>query len=388
MAGEPVSPLSIVVTGLGMVSSLGTNAISACAAARAGISRAAPLEGANVYDEESGELIPIAGHCATVTNGFSSLGRVARLGQKAIQDLMSSPGASRIDLGSLAVLCAVPGGYYWCERHRQELQPVADSLPFDSEAAINFENGERQEEFRVALVARLSTVSPIPLNGSLSRLYFGEQAAMAMALKDAVADLQSGRFSACLVGGIDSLVDPMTLSDLSSLGILKTPLEATGFMPGEAAGFALLETHEHASRRGAAIHAVIEEPIVQREDIHRFRDIPVGGRALAAAISEAAGPYCENGSSPGLLIGNLNGDTWRAREWGTALVRLPAYLRTIPLWTPVESFGEVGAASGAVALCVGVRAFQRGYARTRTIVVWLSGDDGAKGSFILRHLSN
>jgi 3-oxoacyl-[acyl-carrier-protein] synthase-1 len=310
------------------------------------------------------------------------------LGQKAIQDLMSGAGAARADLASLAVLCAVPGGYYWCERYRQDLQPVAGCLPFDPEAAINFENSKRQEEFRASLVPRLSTVSPIPLNASLSRLYFGEQAAMAMALKDAVAYLESGKLPACLVGGIDSFVDPATLPALSNLGVIKTPVTATGFVPGEAAGFILLETYEHALRSGAAIQAIVERPSVQREDIHRFSEIPVGGRALAAAISRTVEPYCGNGSSPGLLIGNLNGDTWRAREWGTALVRLPACLRTAPLWTPVESFGEVGAASGAVAACLGVRAFQRGYARTRIIVVWLSGDDGGKGSFLLRHFSN
>jgi len=371
-----------------MVTSLGPDAASSCAAARAGISRAGPLEDASVYDEESGELIPVSGHCAFATSGFSGLGRVVRLGQRAIQDLMSRVGAARADLGPLAVLCAVPGGYYWCERHRQDLQPVADSLPFDPQAAIDFENGERKEELRASLVERLSMVSPIPLSASLSRLYFGEQAVLAVALKDAIADLQSGKLSACLVGGIDSFVDPTMLPSLSTLGILKTPVEATGFMPGEAAGFALLETHQRAVRRGADILAVIEGPSVQRDDIQRFSDGPVRGRALAAAISETAGPYCGNGSSPGLLIGNLNGDTWRAREWGTAVVRLAPCLRDAPLWTPVESFGEVGAATGAVALCVGVKAIQRGYAKTSTIVVWLSGDDGAKGSFLLRHISN
>ena len=104
---------------------------------------------------------------------------------------MSGP-AARAGMPPLAVLCGVSGGYYWCERRRQELQPLIDSLPFEPEAAINFENGKRQEEFRSWLVPRLSMISPVPLNASLSRLYFGEQAAMVMALRDAVEDLQSG----------------------------------------------------------------------------------------------------------------------------------------------------------------------------------------------------
>ena len=64
-------------------------------------------------------------------------------------------------------------------------------------------------------------------------------------------------------------------------------------------------------------------------------------------------------------------------EWGNAVVRLvaqsPRFAEPV-LWYPAASFGDTGAASGAVALCMAIRAFERGYAPAQTATIISSAD--------------
>ena len=73
---------------------------------------------------------------------------------------------------------------------------------------------------------------------------------------------------------------------------------------------------------------------------------------------------------------------------GYTLVRLKSRhpLSTARTWLPAASFGETGCASGALAVCVAVRALERGYAGARQVAMDLSSEDGARLS-VSRHLS-
>ena len=64
---------TIAITGLGMVSSLGLNVINSCAAARAGIFRANELDYLSIFEEESGNMVPVTAHTLTgFAEGFHS----------------------------------------------------------------------------------------------------------------------------------------------------------------------------------------------------------------------------------------------------------------------------------------------------------------------------
>ncbi|MGC3997783.1 MAG: hypothetical protein QM767_09940 [Anaeromyxobacter sp.] len=86
---------------------------------------------------------------------------------------------------------------------------------------------------------------------------------------------------------------------------------------------------------------------------------------------------------PTRLIGSLNGDGWRAREWGLALTRLPAHVRETPLLLPATSLGELGTAFPLTAAVLAHRAIARRYAGGGSVLVWAGGDDGAKGALIV-----
>jgi 3-oxoacyl-[acyl-carrier-protein] synthase-1 len=370
-----------VITGIGMASALGPQAKAACAAARAGIMRAAPLEGIEVLDEPTGELIPVAGFEAFGCTGFVGLGRLARLGELALRDLMNNAGMEADNMDRLGCALALPGGYYWRTAHLQELTPLND-LPAAAEDIVDVEAKKRNRKITSSIFQRLSKLAGVPLQPEKSLVVLGEQSAFGQALHAGCDMLASRAYTQVLVGGIGSFVNIQELEAVSALGLLKNTASPIGMMPGEAAAFLLLERRDLAQERKATIHATIgASPSLQKAANHRFDDQPITGKDLAEVVSTTAQSASR---TPGLLIGNLNGDYYRSQEWGHALVRLPEDLREARQLFPAESFGEVGAAFGGVAACMAIRAFLRKYALTDTALVWASGDDGGKSAFLLQ----
>ena len=81
--------------------------------------------------------------------------------------------------------------------------------------------------------------------------------------------------------------------------------------------------------------------------------------------------------------------SYRAMEWGNAVIRLvgnsQAFAEPV-LWYPAASFGDTGAASGAVALCIAVNAFARGYAPAQTVAILSSAEDSSRAAVLLKRL--
>ncbi|NTX02420.1 hypothetical protein [Myxococcus sp. CA040A] len=83
----------------------------------------------------------------------------------------------------------------------------------------------------------------------------------------------------------------------------------------------------------------------------------------------------------GDLISDLNGETWRAQAWGFVQVRLHDRLgERTRLLIPCTSLGDVGAASGAVGVCMATRAFARKYASGEHTVIVSSAEHGEVGA--------
>lgn len=221
---------------------------------------------------------------------------------------------------------------------------------------------------------------------AVQRVLFGE-AGLLQALRDSAELLSTGIVERCIVGAVDSLVEPREAWVLWRLGLLRTPANPVGVLPGEAATFVMLERPGAAARRGARIHAMLEAPVSQQEPHHRRSGRPALGRALSQSVSGTLDALADRGAHTGLVVGALNGDAYRAQDWGHALVHLRSLQRPVgevPLWLPAASFGELGAATGLAGLCMAVRGFARGYCRTGQVLVWTAGDDGARGAFYLR----
>jgi 3-oxoacyl-[acyl-carrier-protein] synthase-1 len=110
------------------------------------------------------------------------------------------------------------------------------------------------------------------------------------------------------------------------------------------------------------------------------------GVSLSKAIQQALQADGATASFSGDLISDHNGEEWRAVELAGARLLLDTQLnRDASLILPAACIGDVGAASGAVAVGVAVRAFMRNYASSDRVLVLCSSDHGDVGAILLRN---
>jgi 3-oxoacyl-[acyl-carrier-protein] synthase-1 len=360
--GQP----EVVITGIGMMSSLG-DGVTACAAARAGITRPAELSMA-VASRDDENPQPVTGHPCPAVEGFEGIARLVYLARLALDELEEGSPLLREAARPIPLLLELPHG---------DERPVL-------EAQLEQQGGGQrwQDVFRErlkGLSAKSSWLSEV-------RIAHRGHAGVIWALNEARGLLAEGKSESCIVGGADSYLDALTLEWLAANDMLKQPNRSVGLHPGEGAAVFLVERADVARRRGCSPLARIG-PISLRQEAYRLSTPGVGlqGGALCDAMCEAyaSAPLPKEIK---VVINDLNGQDVRAREWGTALVRgvarIPA-LGALRSLIPAASFGDVGAATGAFAVCMATRAFARGYAMGSAMLLCNASEQGERGALVL-----
>jgi 3-oxoacyl-[acyl-carrier-protein] synthase-1 len=345
---------------MGAATSLGA-LVQAAAAARAGIVRAQELVASTCFDGETRESVPLVGHTAgPLTDGFEGLGRLVQLCVAALEDLRAS----------------APG-------LRQERLEWLLCLPRD--LGLGTSPPRAPEEVARLLAERLQAETGLEPRPQSLHLLMEERGGTVQALAESTRLLRERRCDHCLVLACDSLVSPERTESLLSARRLKTPDHPVGFMPGEAAVAVLLERHDTLRERGQRPLAHLFEPITAQEPQCFNAKAPPMGRALVESLTKALVQAGAGDLPDGSLYLDLNGEEFRAREWGQTLLRARDTCR-IDTWAPsipAVSFGETGAASPLLALCLAARAFARGYGRGHHALLLVSGDDGHRAGMML-----
>jgi hypothetical protein len=127
----------VAISGMGLVSSLGVGAVTACAAARAGLSRPRELVDQMVFDPVEVEMRSLCAHTVgTTTDGLSRLGRLARLGSLGLADFVESSALTAREWSESALVMALSSGYYLdaAEMLDDEQTPAGDHPPRANEA--------------------------------------------------------------------------------------------------------------------------------------------------------------------------------------------------------------------------------------------------------------
>ena len=338
---RPSDPLAldpVVVTGVGLSSSLGPLAMAA-AAFRAGLVRIRELPGVtfvtddNVVEQASGHVAP------GLNGGYQGAARLAHLARGALRDL--GPVEGRVEL-ALTVPDAARG---YVDRHRQMLVDavVREAGPDVRLAEVRFG--------RTGVAASLARARRA-LAGDASRVV--------------------------VVGAVDSLVDPDRIEDLAAEDRLARPDQPDGLTPGESACFVRVERLSHARQRGADALARLDGADVA-DDVADDRV----GIGLAVAVRRVlGGPDGQIAGGPLSLYVDVNGETERASALGHALVHLAATADVEP-WrvvAPGPSFGDVGVAASPLAVGLAVRAAARGYAHGARAVVATTPDESGIAS--------
>lgn len=347
-----MKPAPAIVTGLAANTALG-DAVTASAAARACLARPSGLD-AMVLDEDEGPL-PLMGHPVPEVGGFQGEARLLSLALPALRELVDE-------------VAGAPGESVGFSLALPDLEARAKAVSMAAPP-------------RLDLVELLVSLSGLDAPRALRQCHFDAHAGFARAVEGALQLLSQGRAGAVVVGGVETMCDDLAVEALAAEGRLKDADNPVGLMPGEAAAFLVLESPLHARRRHRPALGTVTGVGLGKEP--KRGDAPPQGQGFLAvlrALQKETGAY-RQGST--FFVLDRNGEAVRANDWGYALQRMAAKmpeLASAPAWDPALSFGDTGAASGALGAVIAVRSFIREYAPGDCALVVSASDGGSRAA--------
>lgn len=226
-----------------------------------------------------------------------------------------------------------------------------------------------EEEFPERLRQQLVALFPI---ARVEAIAFGHSSGL-MALESGWKKIQSGAADFCLVGGVDSYMEPEALEWLEECEQIHSAgpkNNAWGFIPGEAAGFCLLASAK-AVRHWEMDHVgKVRAVAVTREENLIKTDSVCLAHGLTAAFERAFDSLRTPQEKVDDIICDMNGEPYRAEEFGFATIRTNNhFVNASDFHAPADCWGDVGAASGPLFVNLSVIAHKKGYSQgTRTLV--------------------
>lgn len=204
-----------------------------------------------------------------------------------------------------------------------------------------------------------------------------------MALETASRKILNHACEFCLVGGIDSYIDPDTLDWIEENEQLHAPANAWGFIPGEAASFCLLCSQNTADKyklpgkaQLIAVSTTIEENRIKTETVCLGKGLTL---AVKKCLQELAGDCRID-----YTICDQNGEAYRADEFGFMLARLSErFVDPTDYMAPADCWGDVGAASGPLFVNSVIAAAEKGYAKGDYTLLWTSSEGGERSAAII-----
>lgn len=351
--------VELVITGLGMVTAVGYSAAETAASVRGRMARFTELERVSrllqEIDTEPSPDDPVIASGGIVPGLDEAVPRAERcfqLGEHALQIALKQARLTGSLAQRVALLLAVP--------------------------SLQSGSGDASGSGLATRLAQRFPASPMQVQE-----FAAGHAGALEALASAAQLLQERRAEVCLVGGIDSWIDRELLFRVNGAGRLKHSRSMEGFIPGEAAGFVVVETAAHAACRGQSVLSRIAGLALAEEAALPSTNEPCLGLGLSEAIRAAVGGNF-NTDRIDLIVCDMNGEVYRAEEWAAALPKcVTVSPKEFKLWHPADCMGDVGTAAAAVNLGLGVLGLQTGVTRRREALVFASSDAGLRGAVLL-----
>lgn len=206
-------------------------------------------------------------------------------------------------------------------------------------------------------------------------------------LEQACQELAEGCWQGVLFGGVDSLVDVVTCTELARQARVMTTISGEGLLPGEAAAFVLLEPSTSTAQPLANIRGIGIAPEPHVGEADRFQMTGLG-IALENALERG-------GRSAQVLdafIHPRGGEAVDALEWHqmqrrffptTSTDKYGAYEARPAELRPSRALGELGAAALPVMLVLGCARFAFAQPAVSTLAALEIGDNPFRGAAIL-----
>ncbi|NHZ83390.1 hypothetical protein F2P44_29605 [Massilia sp. CCM 8695] len=332
--------LQIAISCAGLVTSVGLDTNSTCAALRCRLNNFVELDDID-YDAE-----PLVGAPVLMADfDQSGIAKLAAMAASAIaQTLGAQPGRNLIDIPLL--LCVAEPG-------RAGRLVDLDSALFGA-LANHFSHGFHAES---AIIA-------------------AGKSAVALALTRASRMLSGSSYPAVMIVAADTFLNYGTVAaNLASDRMMATEVRA-GFIPGEAAG-ALLVTRSDIQ---ADVELVVFALASTTEEATFAADLPLRANGLAAAIKSAAKKADAHPDDLAICLSDVSGEDYYFEE--LALAQARARIEAL-LWLPAESVGETGSVIGCIQIAWLLDAKRQFYLPGNTALLLTSDDDGRRTASIL-----
>ena len=281
---------SVVVTGLGATTPLGGDVASTWESLLAGRSgaRKLPADWTNVPLPVQ-IAAPAAVDPATVLDRVQArrLDRCEQLAIVAAREAWADAGSPEVDPDRLAVVVSSGIG------------GVASTIAaYDT---MNAKGWQRLSPYTIPMLMPNGSAGWIAIElGARAEVHTTVSACAsgAEAIGSAIDIIRAGRADVVLAGGTEAAIIPLNVAAFAAMRALSTrndePERASrpfdrgrdGFLLGEGAGIVVLESAEHAARRGATVHA-IAAGFGYSSDAHHIAQPEPEGTGLVKAIQRA-----------------------------------------------------------------------------------------------------
>jgi 3-oxoacyl-[acyl-carrier-protein] synthase-1 len=339
----------LAVKAAGLVTPVGFNYESTCAALRAGIRQ---VTAENLWDEESGSLI--AAGRVQLPQWQEGSAKFPDLVAPAIYECLEA--AKPIPANQIPLLLGIAEferPYRWPGVDAEILPEIQDKL---------------SEKFHPA-----------------SRVIAGGRVSVVLGLEEARRLIETGSAPCCIVAGVDSFLQQETVEAFMKQRRVLTQSNSNGFSPGEAGAAILVapadKPHGELCIVGTAL-AREEAPVVSER--------PLKGVGLTEVCRAALNRAGLDMFDVAYRITDLNGEHYKFKESLLAVNRLLKRHRhdRFDVWHPIEYMGEIGAAIGSCALAVALHAASKGYAPGPVVLCHFGDDNGDRGAVVAAFRSN
>jgi 3-oxoacyl-[acyl-carrier-protein] synthase-1 len=205
-----------------------------------------------------------------------------------------------------------------------------------------------------------------------------------MALGAGCTEIQTGKADLCLIGGVDSYLEPETLEWLDETEQLHSEANTWGFVPGEAAGFCLLASQRAAQKYGLEpLGWVLGVATAMERNLIRTDTVCIG-QGLSQAVKQVLPALPAPDGKIHHTICDMNGERYRADELAFTICRTSErFVEASDFLSPADCWGDVGAASGPLFLNLAVAASLKGYSKGSYTLLWTSSDTGERSAAVV-----
>lgn len=335
---------AVAIHKIGLVTAVGNNAASSCAAFRAKVNNPQPtrfMDGTGEWCLAHGVNLP-----GTPLKGADKLAAMALTAIREVLEGVPAEACAAMPL----LLCVA-------EKERP--------------GRIDGQDERLLAHIQASLGLHFSPDSCVVSQGRV-----GLPVAMALARKL----LDAARADRVLIVAVDSLLNWASLSHYDQQGRLLTQANSNGFMAGEGAGALLV------GRPSGQPELCCTGMGFAMEQAHIDSEEPLRAEGLSAAIKDALHEAGLTMSQMDFRMADLSGEQYYFKEAALALARtLHQPKPEFDLWHPAECTGEAGALAGAAMVAWADVAMRKGYARGPNVMAHMANDTGPRAVLVLQY---